>query len=52
MYKNIIAYGLALSALVVMPGILFAADVSNNQPAIEQAPIELQLGQLQPQTLV
>lgn len=45
MYKNIIAYRFILTALLMVPDILFTADVSKNQPIIEQAPIELQHGQ-------
>ncbi|PXW89679.1 hypothetical protein C8R34_10479 [Nitrosomonas sp. Nm84] len=52
MYKNIIAYGFILTALLTISGTLFAADVSKNQPVIEQAPIELQRGQLQSLTLI
>lgn len=51
MYKNITAYRFIQTALLMVPGILFAANAVKNQPAKEQAPIELQCGQLQPLTL-
>ncbi len=52
MYKNIIAYGFILTALLMVLGTLFAAVASKNQPIKEKTPIELQRGQLQPLTLV
>lgn len=52
MNKNITTYGFIPTAQSMLAGMLFAADVSKNQPIKEKTPIELQDGQPQPLTLV
>jgi hypothetical protein len=51
MYENITACGFILTAPLMVAGASFAAYVSKNQSAKEQAPVELQGGQFQPLTL-
>lgn len=51
MNKNTLACGYILTALFMLPSIIFAEDVSKNQPTKEKTPIELQREQSQPLTL-